>query len=666
MTDIINLIDDMISNLQTDEKSEELQLFEELFKNIKDVNEKKISDFPIKDLIFSIAVMKNKNFEEAKKDFDFLKIYFEDSYKNDSLTSILDFYYQNDIENRTAFITTIQNLEDLGEESIMKIIRTNDAKKIIDSTYRRLILDLLLEDKLNVILTLIHLLEKYQTAFSVYILIINFKIVEMSELEIKTAKRELEIYKSNIKNLKLALKDTDSEISVRPITMEGSAQNEGISSNSEEYKITKLKSETESKEKVEERFDSHNMAREIVAELWQHKLELCKTNLNNKKHSAKMIKALILLKAYLQSLNLDDYIYISKDKFKNVPDTIVKNVIMFCTFHNYKVIVKLEQEIEVLKDSPQSIINSMLERNKIKNDFTILEKQQLLEHDTINELEIKLSVIGTLGQLPNNLFLTLIGFSEEDLNLLKELLITNSIEISFLEKLPNFDIKQMFQNYTVIRSFGITLKQLNALLLNDSEKLNYYLKLAQSYNLDLNNVVTLNCLFEPNFFDGIDLFIEQGLGEFIISSPELHGYDLTLIIKRIIIYRNVQYPLFNENNELRPELYNGSFMIFDNNLDEYLNKHDLSEHDSDYEILKNSERLDLASEPAFMSVFSIDSNTYQIENNLISKNKFLRNLNVVPKSTAASLTFGSIKSKEEYEMILKKLEELNPGRRKTE
>lgn len=288
----------------------------------------------------------------------------------------------------------------------------------------------------------------------------------------------------------------------------------------------------------------------------------------------------------------------------NLPDNIIKIITDYGNLDNITCILNILklQQFNVIDFSSESGIKALVNTN-----IDILNK--------IIEL-IKLGVITSDFVMANQ-------------NILYDVDITKDNEFNGL-------YSTLYSNYSHLKSnnFNVEESKLNESLLVNREIIESSTSLFKKYGLNIKNALTKSMFTNKKFFSYIDSFIELGFSSFISDNYSIISDNCDMVIKRIYIAKMMRVSIFDHNGRLLPEITTGNgFYVENKDLDNYisLNTSDMIPHDF-LSILDsdNSYECNCSCEPnEFDKAFSLNSTTYSFDNILISRNKVLRNYNIL-------------------------------------
>lgn len=182
------------------------------------------------------------------------------------------------------------------------------------------------------------------------------------------------------------------------------------------------------------------------------------------------------------------------------------------------------------------------------------------------------------------------------------------------------------------------------ILLIDNNLLIKRIKLMQEYyNIDINKFNKFEFLENDNIFNLLDNFIELGYYNQIYNNPDYLVSSNLNVIKRLQIARLINMNVINNDNSFIGSVITGdNFYIPDSKLDEFIVDYtedyvdngicNINISDSNYCYLSK------------LSDYEIDDLTYSINGKLISKNRLLRNINVLKEHEREYLLHKAILS----------------------
>lgn len=207
-----------------------------------------------------------------------------------------------------------------------------------------------------------------------------------------------------------------------------------------------------------------------------------------------------------------------------------------------------------------------------------------------------------------------------------------------------------------------------SLLIYDTKDLKQSYELAKRYGINFNSENTnLHILNHCENFDDLDSFIELGFIDYIKNNSQLLRSDSKNIITRLSIMCNIGINVITNQNRLLSSITSGkNFYVSNDCLNEYsfIKVEDYIQNEN-FEILKENERLTISKQTENLDIvkyldelFKISEYEYQINDNIISRIKFLRNLECLANLKEidndviiASITYHSILDNETIEFI---------------
>lgn len=246
-------------------------------------------------------------------------------------------------------------------------------------------------------------------------------------------------------------------------------------------------------------------------------------------------------------------------------------------------------------------------------------------------------------------------------------IINNNIQL-LVEK--NY-LDNVYGNIIMLEQNGINIKEHSCvdLLMKDSKYLEQMISMYNKYNINLGNL-DYNILGEDKYLDLIDMFVEQGLYDFIKNNSQYISQEGFNVVKRVRINNLIGEDIIN-NGELVSDVVNENlFGIYNNFLDEYCsNSISLFQNDDLVRILDESRRIVISDDLLQNSIIKdidskyLEDNIYNIGGILISRNKVLRNYEQIKNSDYSdysdeekvfnAMIYNSIFSCEQLEIISK-------------
>lgn len=290
--------------------------------------------------------------------------------------------------------------------------------------------------------------------------------------------------------------------------------------------------------------------------------------------------------------------------------------------------------INNLSDNTIKIITDYGNLDNITCILNILKSQTFNVIDFNNESGIK-SLVNTNIYILNKIIeLIKLGVITSDFvmtnqNILYDVDITKANESNGL-------YSTLYNNYSHLKSnnFNTENSNLNECLLANRESIESSTYLFTKYGLNIKNTLPKSMFTNKKFFSYIDSFIELGFSSFVSDNSSIISDNCDMVIKRIYIAKMMRVSIFDHNGRLLPEITTGNgFYVENKDLDNYisLNTSDMIPHDF-LELLEsnNYSTCNCSCElNEFDKAFSLNSTTYSFDNILISRNKVLRNYNIL-------------------------------------
>lgn len=342
--------------------------------------------------------------------------------------------------------------------------------------------------------------------------------------------------------------------------------------------------------------------------------------------------------------------------FKNLLDDIKTNE--YIDIEKYRKLLDSDILLELLFYNTQFYNRDYEEE---KNKFVKSETDELEEYLLKENINIDLTKVNVSSDIVINK-LNILSKSNEILKYNNILLyIINNISFENLTKIISFMNEKIydekflldnifeFKNEIIISNFinNIELLRLNginvsnvlkydkSILFSDNEKLNNLLLIYKKYNINLTNDCYNFEWLQKDMSYIIDKFIEIGQYNLIINNLSLLNSNSLIIIKRCLLYMSLGNDIVNEQNKLRGNLRKEENFILS---DDILNETVLSNYDLfipsevinilEYKVIDSFDLFDLDIIKGYLK----DETTYEFNGIIISKNKVIRNLNILLSS----------------------------------
>ena len=426
---------------------------------------------------------------------------------------------------------------------------------------------------------------------------------------------------------------------------------------------------------------------------------------NNNKQLKVYKKALEILKQINEdneSIIDFDYNIVSK-----LDDDIALELIQMILEHNRRIFNELE--IKNIQNTNYNIIESLFVQCNISlEDLPASEKDILFKNVQIEKLKQILPLLNSpnwswLNCKHPNFVQVILNTSEEILKFLDNCLKSQIIDKSFIKQnigvlidknkisVNEKDVVAMFllfKNNVDLLNRSVwpldrrVLKNLS-LLLMPTKLLKETLNLAKNYQLDLKgenakmySLDILNC-FEN--FDSLDSFIELGFADYARQNVNILRNGSDKIVTRLSIYCNIGLNPMAKEDRLLGSITNGkNFYVADDDLENYklLRVNEYLENEN-FVILSSSKRLTISKDTGQLEIvrkldeaFKVSELEYQINDCIISRIKFLRNLECLLKVKPidievlfAALTYNSVLESDTLDFIKDCLVNILQGKR---
>ena len=436
---------------------------------------------------------------------------------------------------------------------------------------------------------------------------------------------------------------------------------------------------------------------EYVTEL--ERIEKEEKRSNNKK--ANLYRQLIIKIKNYKKLTSDDIDFIEDEELKKevILSILEKNKISYNTLlDDFKLNKKTEINTldKILIKYNIVIYDEISKSLLVKNlDLDIIEKMLMQlnenEFDFIMKDE-KLLVRISMFSSVSNINIIKYWLSEE---IITEDFLKENVDILISEKTDlNQELLEIYERSNINPLFNkvnenIELFGKNNICLQNIKKydINLFLKekiitsfeLLNKYNLDLSSedLIDYSIIENPKKINIVDLFIEIGMFDYLKNHIELINKDSN-IIKRILLLKEINYPIFDENNILLNIITDDNkFYIPDKEIDTYLNNDSLNHINIEcylaLEENKNNKIDDTICCEILMSIIErnckIDDNQYNFNGIIISRNKVLRNMTSLKnidfkeqitekEKIISSILFNSILDEESINIILNSIDDM--------
>jgi len=416
--------------------------------------------------------------------------------------------------------------------------------------------------------------------------------------------------------------------------------------------------------------------------------EITKKRKNYKKDINKTVilyNEIIAMLEQLENGSLN-HVSISEDIYKKLNPEIYFELMKIVLEHNRKIYTELELK-NIKSDRYDNIEKAFIANNIPINDLSSSQKEILFKNINLQELEKILQFLSkdhwswlNIGH-PN--FVQIILNSTADIfKYIDSLLSSEFISSEFIKnnigilvetikfKVENSDIQPLYglfkSNIEILSRNAVSIDRRilknESLLLMPSDVLRKAIKLAKKYQLNFKGpnsksygFYVLNNIY---IFDYLDSFIELGYANYIKENIQSLRTDSKESIIRLSIMENIGLNSMTKEDRLSSSITTGkNFYVNHNQLQEFvLLTVDEYVDNKNFAILKNSERLVISKQTEQLEVvkmlddlFQISELEYQINDNVISRIKFLRNLECLLSKKKidndvifAALTFNSV------------------------
>lgn len=365
---------------------------------------------------------------------------------------------------------------------------------------------------------------------------------------------------------------------------------------------------------------------------------------SNKRKSVSYMKLLDKLKRHPNN----KVIIIDQDMEKSIEDEKIRQKFyQYVIKHNQNIYNNLKNE----NDNCSFNKVNMLEQLFIKYQISLSllkkdQKEQIVEKNTLDNLESILRNItsSSLLKLLNNskiLFTICMLDSYKKLNQIIDFYQKAILDESFLEEylcdiINNHDAYENFiKNIDTLLDIHLDILKISIsnpeLLLKDNQIIKTNIDIIKLYQLDYKNM-NYRLFYDLKIFDYIDLFIELGLHSWIRENLMYLDSNMLDIVKRIKITQTIQDNIMDKDGNIKENILSGkNFYIKKDDLDEYIE--DLKLPNQEYQNTLQINSRDQILEDEITTIidqeFKKDQLHYQIDNIIISRIKFLRNINTL-------------------------------------
>ena len=326
---------------------------------------------------------------------------------------------------------------------------------------------------------------------------------------------------------------------------------------------------------------------------------------NNLKTTTNTLTILIIVEIYNNLLLANDYYKVKfiNEELNNSGITKIDEIL-----HKYNCKININN----IKFSPTELEEIL---NDITNNLVTIKNNNNLLNKLINNIEYK--------------------YLKEILNLFKNNYITEKFIIDNIELLTNQEsIIVFFKNINLLIENNINIKKVikqDSNIIFDNNLINT-IKTYKLYNINIEKDYYNYSFLKSDYSDEIDRFIEIGEYDLVKEDATLLNKNSSLIVKRCYLFKMINNPIVNENNIINGYLRNEEKFIID---DETLND-TIQENYQDFipnNILKclnsNNKTINTIFDLSCLEKYKKDDLSYVINNIIISKNKILKNLNIL-------------------------------------
>jgi len=365
---------------------------------------------------------------------------------------------------------------------------------------------------------------------------------------------------------------------------------------------------------------------------------------------------------YLSTIDVSNPIVINERMLKLCTTPEIKlELLSFINKHNLKFYTKTLEANQQYKNSAFSKLELLFIKYGFKFEKLSISNQDLLiENGNAEKIESILEFLSknNFGFIKENhkIFIDLLLYSSiEVLTNISTLVSSNTITNKFVQENPtilvleseqknisdhSLSYEEFLRKTLFFRENNINLS--SVLVLNPNlfhsnlEELQTQLELIKKYGLGISNK-GLETLNSPELLDLVDNYIELGLGSYIQNNAQLISDSKRGIIDRIIVSYKLGINIFNENHRIVTKVTNpNKFYLPENQLKALIINYSTNYINPEYQrVLNNGKRnvisFDYSELLNLLKPYEIDELCYKFGNTLISKNRILRNLEVILK-----------------------------------
>lgn len=411
-----------------------------------------------------------------------------------------------------------------------------------------------------------------------------------------------------------------------------------------------------------------------------------------RKHSKE--KKMQTIKNKLMQIKTKGTIKVSKDLLKILPDENTKfKLLRHALIHNRDNYIELENEL--LREKSLSDLEKAFKKYSFKfSSLTEQEQDLLTKYGNLEQITKMLELLSDkqLSFLKNSNFpiaeililsspsiistitrLYIQGNLTEDFIKRNKEIFVDEIKDELKDKVSIKDTKftDFANNINSLKRRKINIKEISSkspiLLLKNNNELEEQLVITDQYKIPYGKLTSFDFLENKDAVNFIDKYIELGLSNLIISNSNIINEHPERTIKRIIVCKMLGIPfLDNQENKLSHNITDDTFKIGtmpieDKDLDDFIeNSTALYENAEALKILQQEKQNPHNIDEDPLLRFMQDDNTYNINGVLISRNKALRNYQILTDSNIdipeneilfSSVVHGSILNTEELDTI---------------
>lgn len=334
----------------------------------------------------------------------------------------------------------------------------------------------------------------------------------------------------------------------------------------------------------------------------------------------------------------------------------------FCLEQNLSVYKNIEEKNKEYKNNKINKVEMAFNKYGFNFNNLLIEEQELI----IKESETK-NIEDLLGIIKYSDLLFLTEYHKEFTKLLldvdveifrgvdcalKNKIIDKKFVVNNLDLLFNKNKYYNFNkniNLLTINEIDLTnITKINPnLLMMDNNILILIFDILKEYNFKLNDENNFEILMNSSLLDIIDNFIELGIEPIIKDNQKyLNGKSFD-IVKRILISNLIGMNYINSSNKLVGQITTGNkFYVCPNKYDNYIVNEEVRYlNPSCVKSLENSNRIIISDRLKNSEIIArLDENyykdnlTYEIEGVIISRNRVLRNLEVILQNNELDIT----------------------------